>query len=230
MRWWPVTCERWRWILCSSSAVEFMRAIWIHMKSWYFSNNYGKRKITILETRPIFPGPCSPLQWLWEKDGERVILKDSCPHDSPHPHRRAVRFGCVWLSLDPKRACSIPCSVSSCIPRCKCLFKHSWSTRKWLIYFLIVPWCMSVKTLDTMEMQCWRLHLGMIEKRLHSESGWTSWAGCVESAWPVQDCKYIYIDTLKITHQDPSFGCVWHRSHLIAAVCTRNHKWKSEHS
>ena len=95
----------------------------------------------------------------------------------------------------------------------------------WYIFSLSHGVCQSKKTLDTMEMQCWRLHLGMIEKRLHSESGWTSWAGCVESAWPVQDCKYIYIDTLKITHQDPSFGCVWHRSHLIAAVCTRNHKW-----
>ena len=104
---------------------------------------------------------------------------------------RAVRFGRVGLRLDPKKECSIPCLVSSCwilryvsIPRCICLFKHvvSWSTRKRLVYSLIVPWCMSRTTLDTLEMQCWRWNLGMIEKRLHSESGWTSWAGCVESA------------------------------------------------
>ncbi len=63
MRWWPVTCERWRWILCSSSTVEFIWGDSTHL-----------------------PGSCSPLQWLWEKDGERVKLQSWKNHDLLVPH------------------------------------------------------------------------------------------------------------------------------------------------
>ena len=56
MRWWPVTCERWRWILCSSSTVEFIWAIWIHMSD---DLNLGWRILLVSGHR--MPKPCKAM-------------------------------------------------------------------------------------------------------------------------------------------------------------------------